>query len=261
MAKCGCDGDPKNIQIRPFGLKIRPKQNWAAELVDRPAIANAGDIVSAHTGALFVITGDHHPSRDLMTKGDSRPTAQNDDERGFSKGAKSDDIVSTVTRNSLIIFYKKIYFPNDLVAKVPKKSDRFSLRAGLRFLPPLELINISARCGSYAIDNEADCILQRLRSRSDTREKLKDLPVPLYIGEEDIMRILNIPDVKYLLFKIYYLTKYIKIEFLFKVGLSIQVGRVIKDFKKSIAFKNIIRDHLQEAHEHIYDVEVKALEQ
>ncbi|KAH0453757.1 hypothetical protein IEQ34_018081 [Dendrobium chrysotoxum] len=35
---------------------------------------------------------------------------------------------------------------------------------------------------------------------------------------------------------------------------------VIEEFKKSYAFKIIIEDHVQEAHNHIYDVEVKALE-
>ncbi|KAH0466886.1 hypothetical protein IEQ34_004124 [Dendrobium chrysotoxum] len=86
------------------------------------------------------MTGDHHLSKDPTTKRDSRLAAQNDGERGSSKGAKSDNIVSTVTGDSLIAFYKKFNFPNDLVAKS-------SLRAGLRFPPPLKLIDISARCG------------------------------------------------------------------------------------------------------------------
>ncbi|KAH0461722.1 hypothetical protein IEQ34_009297 [Dendrobium chrysotoxum] len=38
-------------------------------------------------------------------------------------------------------------------------------------------------------------------------------------------------------------------------------SKIIKDFKKSIAFKTIIQDHIQEARDHIYDIEVKALEQ
>ncbi|KAH0453065.1 hypothetical protein IEQ34_017389 [Dendrobium chrysotoxum] len=38
-------------------------------------------------------------------------------------------------------------------------------------------------------------------------------------------------------------------------------SRVIEDFKKSITFKIIIQDHVQEARDHIYEVEVKALEQ
>ncbi|KAH0470237.1 hypothetical protein IEQ34_001795 [Dendrobium chrysotoxum] len=73
------------------------------------------------------MTGDHHPSRDPMTKGDSRPAAQIDGERGFSKGVKSDNVVSTVTSDSLIILYQKFHFPNDLMAKVPKMSDRACL--------------------------------------------------------------------------------------------------------------------------------------
>ncbi|KAH0451873.1 hypothetical protein IEQ34_019172 [Dendrobium chrysotoxum] len=35
---------------------------------------------------------------------------------------------------------------------------------------------------------------------------------------------------------------------------------VIEEFKKSYAFKIIIEDHIQEARNHIYDMEVKALE-
>ncbi|KAL0916077.1 hypothetical protein M5K25_013559 [Dendrobium thyrsiflorum] len=42
---------------------------------------------------------------------------------------------------------------------------------------------------------------------------------------------------------------------------GLESSRVIEDFKKSIAFNTIIQDHVQEAREHIYDVEVKALEQ
>ncbi|KAH0460225.1 hypothetical protein IEQ34_010888 [Dendrobium chrysotoxum] len=64
--------------------------------------------------------------------------------------------------------------------------------------------------------------------------RMKDLPIPLHVGEEDILRILNIPDVKHLLFEIRYLIKYIEEEFLFKVGLSIQAGKSeAKMLKKS----------------------------
>ncbi|KAL0927438.1 hypothetical protein M5K25_001605 [Dendrobium thyrsiflorum] len=41
---------------------------------------------------------------------------------------------------------------------------------------------------------------------------------------------------------------------------DLESSRIIEDFKKSIAFKSIIQDHVQEARDHIYDVEVKALE-
>ncbi|KAH0461748.1 hypothetical protein IEQ34_009323 [Dendrobium chrysotoxum] len=213
---------------------------------------------------------------------------------------------------------------------------------------------------------------------------MRDLPAPLHVGEEDIMRLLKVPDVEHLLYKVRYLNKYIEEEFMFKVGLSFHPGRsdarmlkptfkvpespapvpkaaskrqlsrcteleaeltralnewnvkfvkikylqgeykrkygqetreakvdleraqamiiqlredqrasgekvavleaenkryqthiaekeaaltsfeslrVIEDFKKSIAFNIIIQDHVQEAHDHIYEIEVKALEQ
>ncbi|KAH0452723.1 hypothetical protein IEQ34_020022 [Dendrobium chrysotoxum] len=38
------------------------------------------------------------------------------------KVAQADDVASTITGNSLIIFRKKFHFPNDLVMKVPEKS-------------------------------------------------------------------------------------------------------------------------------------------
>ncbi|KAH0452478.1 hypothetical protein IEQ34_019777 [Dendrobium chrysotoxum] len=130
--------------------------------------------------------------------------------------------------------------------------------------------------------------------------KMKDLSAPLHVAEEDIMRILKVPDIEHLLFEVRHMSRYIKEEFLFKVELSFHAGRfddqkaskekiasleakdkrsqtliaekeaalsgseplkVIEDFKKSIAFKTIIQDHVQEARDHIYDIEVKALEQ
>ncbi|KAH0467006.1 hypothetical protein IEQ34_004244 [Dendrobium chrysotoxum] len=54
---------------------------------------------------------------------------------------------------------------------------------------------------------------------------MRDLPAPLHVGEEDIMRLLKVPDVKHLLYEVHYLNKYIKEEFMFKVGLSFQAGR------------------------------------
>ncbi|KAH0435382.1 hypothetical protein IEQ34_026620 [Dendrobium chrysotoxum] len=75
--------------------------------------------------------------------------------------------------------------------------------------------------------------------------KMKDLPSPLHVEEEYIMRILKVPDIEHLLFEVRHMSRYIEEEFLFK----------------SIAFKTIIQDHVQEARDHIYDIEVKALEQ
>ncbi|KAH0450840.1 hypothetical protein IEQ34_021532 [Dendrobium chrysotoxum] len=74
---------------------------------------------------------------------------------------------------------------------------------------------------------------------------MNDLPAPLHVGEGDIMRILKVPDIEHFLFKVRHISRYIEEEFLFK----------------SIAFKTIIHDHVQEARDHIYDIEVKALEQ
>ncbi|KAL0908270.1 hypothetical protein M5K25_022758 [Dendrobium thyrsiflorum] len=64
--------------------------------------------------------------------------------------------------------------------------------------------------------------------------KLKDLPAPSHIGDEDITRILKVPDVEHLRYEIHYLSKFTEEEFLLKVGLSFQAGRSdAKMFKKS----------------------------
>ncbi|KAH0451616.1 hypothetical protein IEQ34_018915 [Dendrobium chrysotoxum] len=54
---------------------------------------------------------------------------------------------------------------------------------------------------------------------------MRDLPAPLHVREEDIMRLLKVPDVEHLLYEVRYLNKYIEEEFLFKVGLSFHPGR------------------------------------
>ncbi|KAH0460843.1 hypothetical protein IEQ34_008418 [Dendrobium chrysotoxum] len=226
------------------------------------------------------------------------------------------------------------HFPNDVVTIVPKRSDRASLpplgyltisetnlRAGLRFPPPAELIEILRRCGvnlsqfSFRAMSVTVGLIALFRDRGATltpehlsrmgrygrvtfRSKwldlrtrdpsknwanafffvkndwgllekwgrMKDLPSPLHVEEEDIMRILKVPDIEHLLFEVRHISRYIEEEFLFKVGLSFHAGssepsKVIEDFKKSIAFKIIIQDHVQKARDHIYDIEVKALEQ
>ncbi|KAH0453959.1 hypothetical protein IEQ34_018283 [Dendrobium chrysotoxum] len=110
---------------------------------------------------------------------------------------------------------------------------------------------------------------------------MKDLPKPLHIGEEGILKILNVLGIEHLLYEVLYLNKFIEEEFMLKVGLSFQAGRsnarllkkfskvlshvpqlqrVIEDFKKFITFKIIIQDHVLETHDHLYDVEVKSLE-
>ncbi|KAH0451411.1 hypothetical protein IEQ34_018710 [Dendrobium chrysotoxum] len=55
--------------------------------------------------------------------------------------------------------------------------------------------------------------------------KLKELPVPLHIGAEDLLRILKLPDLDALHYEVRYLSRYVDEEYLFKVGLSTQAGR------------------------------------
>ncbi|KAH0456100.1 hypothetical protein IEQ34_014007 [Dendrobium chrysotoxum] len=347
-----------------------------------------------------VISGDHIPSSDPAVR--RKSAALPDEERRSTKGAKVDDVASTITGDLLMLLHKNFYIPNDVVTMVPKRSDRASLpplgyltvsktslRVGLRFPPLAELIEILRRCrvclsqfsyramsatvGLIALFRDRGAMLTPenlsrmgrltsdickwldMRTRDPAKSwsssyffvrndwgllekwgKMRDLPAPLHVGEEDIMRLLKVPDVEHLLYEVRYLNKYIEEEFLFKVGLSFHPGRsdarmlkptskvpeppvpidhlqvdperaqatitqlredqrasgekitvleaenkrsqtliaekeaaltsfessrVIDDFKKSIAFKIIIQDHVQEARDHIYEVEVKALEQ
>ncbi|KAH0467132.1 hypothetical protein IEQ34_004370 [Dendrobium chrysotoxum] len=290
---------------------------------------------------------------------EDRPAQRSEVPKRAQKASKADDVISTVTEDSFISFRKKFHFPNDLVMKVPARTDRacfpppgyvtvyeFSLRAGLRFPPSSELIDILTLCGvclsqfSYramsivmglivlfrdrGVVLSSECLSRMGRLFSDaqgrisfrskwldirTRDpskgwisnffyvqndwglqekwgKLKELPVPLHIGAEDLLRILKLSDLDALHYEVRYLSRYVDEEYLFKVGLSTQAGRsdaqMLKksarvpevvpqknhskrpgseeEFNKSYAFKIIIEDHIQEARSHIYDVEVKALE-
>ncbi|KAH0468335.1 hypothetical protein IEQ34_003368 [Dendrobium chrysotoxum] len=182
--------------------------------------------------------------------------------------------------------------------KVPARTDRacfpppgyvtvyeFSLRAGLRFPPSSELIDILTLCGvclsqfSYramsivmglivlfrdrGVVLSSECLSRMGRLFSDaqgrvsfrskwldirTRDpskgwisnffyvqndwglqekwgKLKELPVPLHIGAEDLLRILKLPDLDALHYEVRYLSRYVDEEYLFKVGLSTQAWR------------------------------------
>ncbi|KAH0465122.1 hypothetical protein IEQ34_005225 [Dendrobium chrysotoxum] len=55
--------------------------------------------------------------------------------------------------------------------------------------------------------------------------KLKELPILLHIGAEDLLRILKLPDLDVLHYEVRYLSICIDEEYLFKVGLSTQAGR------------------------------------
>ncbi|KAH0448532.1 hypothetical protein IEQ34_022332 [Dendrobium chrysotoxum] len=151
--------------------------------------------------------------------------------------------------------------------KVPTRSDRacfpppgyvtvyeFSLRAGLRFPPSSELIDILTICGCFSrmgrlfSDAKGRISLRSkwldIRTRDPSKGwisnffyvqndwglqekwgKLKELLVPLHIGAEDLLRILKLPDLDALHYEVRYLSRYIDEEYLFKVGLSTQEGR------------------------------------
>ncbi|KAH0468374.1 hypothetical protein IEQ34_003407 [Dendrobium chrysotoxum] len=279
--------------------------------------------------------GDPTSTKNPSAKGD-RFVARREGVKKTYKATKTDDVVSTVTGDALLAFRKKYYFSNDMVVKVPARSDRacsppprfvivyeFSLRAGLRFPPSPELSDILTICGmsvaqlSYRAmsiimglivlfrDRGAvlspDCLARMGRLIGDTQGrisfrskwldirtrdpskswisdffyvkndwnllekwgKLRELPISLHIGAEELLKILKFSDIDTLHYEVRYLSRYIYEEYLFKVGLSIQAGRshaqMLKK-SKSAAFKIIIEDHIQEARNHIYDVEVKALE-
>ncbi|KAH0453501.1 hypothetical protein IEQ34_017825 [Dendrobium chrysotoxum] len=192
--------------------------------------------------------------------------------------------------------------------KVPARTDRayfpppgyvtvyeFSLRAGLRFPPSSELIDILTICGvclsqfSYramsivmglivlfrdrGVVLSSECLSRmgslfsdaqgRISFRSKwldirTRDpskgwisnffyvqndwglqekwgKLKELPVPLHIGAEDLLRILKLPDLDALHYEVCYLSRYVDEEYLFKVGLSTQAGRSHAQMLKKFA--------------------------
>ncbi|KAH0453509.1 hypothetical protein IEQ34_017833 [Dendrobium chrysotoxum] len=91
---------------------------------------------------------------------EDRPARRSEVSNRTQKAPRADDVISTVTEDSFISFRKKFHFPNDLVMKVPARTDRacfpppgyvtvyeFSLRAGLRFPPSSELIDILTICG------------------------------------------------------------------------------------------------------------------
>ncbi|KAH0458518.1 hypothetical protein IEQ34_013833 [Dendrobium chrysotoxum] len=151
--------------------------------------------------------------------------------------------------------------------KVPARTDRacfpppgyvtvyeFSLRAGLRFPPSSELIDILTICGCLSrmgrLFSDAQGRISfrskwlDIRTRDPSKgwisnffyvqndwglqekwRKLKELHVPLHIGAEDLLRILKLPDLDALHYEVRYLSRYVDEEYLFKVGLSTQARR------------------------------------
>ncbi|KAH0453818.1 hypothetical protein IEQ34_018142 [Dendrobium chrysotoxum] len=168
---------------------------------------------------------------------EDRPAQRSEVSKRTQKAPKADDVISTVTEDSFISFRKKFHFPNDLVMKVPTRTDRacfpppgyvtvyeFSLRAGLRFPPSSELIDILTICGvclsqfSYRAMSIVMGLIVLFRDRGVEKwGKLKELHVPLHIGAEDLLRILKLSDLDALHYEVRYLSRY--------VGLSTQAGR------------------------------------
>ncbi|KAH0453054.1 hypothetical protein IEQ34_017378 [Dendrobium chrysotoxum] len=127
------------------------------------------------------------------------------------------------------------------------------MRAGLRFPPPAELIEISKKCEVILskFSHRAMSVMVGLITlafflvRNDWGllekwGKMRDLSAPLHIGEEDIMRLLKVPDVEHILYEVRYLNKYIEEEFLFKVGQSIHLGRSYAQMLKP-TFKGVTK--------------------
>ncbi|KAH0460148.1 hypothetical protein IEQ34_010811 [Dendrobium chrysotoxum] len=129
--------------------------------------------------------GDQISTKNPSAK-DNHFVAQSEGLKMTYKAIKTDYVTSTVTSDSLITFRKKFYFPNDMVMKVPTRSDcarfpppgfvtvyEFSLRAGLRFSPSPKLIDILTICGvslsqlSYKIMSIIMGLIGRISFRSN----------------------------------------------------------------------------------------------
>ncbi|KAH0451625.1 hypothetical protein IEQ34_018924 [Dendrobium chrysotoxum] len=117
--------------------------------------------------------------------------------------------MSTVTGDSLIVFFKKFHFFNDLVVKDSKNFDQACL-SPLRYLTIYEmsLQNLIEKC-----------------------EKLKEFSIPLHIEEEDVLRILNIRNIKSVLYEVHYFDKHI-------IGMSIHMGRSHMTMLKNVKQKS-----------------------
>ncbi|KAH0466615.1 hypothetical protein IEQ34_003853 [Dendrobium chrysotoxum] len=64
--------------------------------------------------------------------------------------------------------------------------------------------------------------------------KLRELPISLHLGVEDLLKILKFSDIDTLHYEVRYLSRYIDEEYLFKVGLSTQAGRSHAQMLKSV---------------------------
>ncbi|KAH0465470.1 hypothetical protein IEQ34_005573 [Dendrobium chrysotoxum] len=171
-------------------------------------------------------TSSKNPSED-------RPVQRSEVSKRIQKAPKADNVISTITEDSFILFRKKFHFSNDLVMKVPARSD-----PGLRFPPASELIDILTICGvclsqfSYRVMSimmglitlfrdrgvvlSSECLSRMGRFFSDLKPierldqqffyvqndwnlqkkwgKLKELSIPLHIRAVDLLMILKLLD-------------------------------------------------------------------
>ncbi|KAH0467632.1 hypothetical protein IEQ34_002665 [Dendrobium chrysotoxum] len=182
---------------------------------------------------------------------EDRPAQRSEVSKRTQKAPKADDVISTITEDSFISFRKKFHFPNNLVMNVPARTDRacfppprfvtvyeFSLRVGLRFPPSSELIDILTIYGV--------CLSQFFYRAMSIMMGLillfrDELPVPLHIGAEYLLRILKLPDLDALHYEVRFLSRYIDEEYLFKVRLSTQARRShAQMLKKSVRVPEVV---------------------
>ncbi|KAH0449710.1 hypothetical protein IEQ34_020402 [Dendrobium chrysotoxum] len=184
-------------------------------------------------------TSSKNPSKD-------HPVQQSKVSKRIQKAPKADDLISTITEDSFISFRKKFHFPNDLVMKEPARSDHacfpppgymtvyeFSLRAGLRFPPASELIDILTICGvclsqfSYIVMSIVMGLIALFRDRGVvlSLECLSRMGCLFSVAQG----------------RISFRSKYIDEEYLFKVGLSTQAGRSqAQKLKKSVRVPEVV---------------------
>ncbi|KAH0461202.1 hypothetical protein IEQ34_008777 [Dendrobium chrysotoxum] len=165
--------------------------------------------------------------------------------------------------------------------KVPARSDRacfpppgyvtvyeFSLRAGLRFPPASELIDILTICRvclsqffyrvmsivmsliilfrDRGVILSSECLSRMGRLFSDAQGRISFRSKWLDIrtrdpSKENFLRIPKLPDLDALHYEVRYLSRYIDEEYLFKIGLSTQTGRShAQMLKKSVRVKEVV---------------------
>ncbi|PKU82259.1 hypothetical protein MA16_Dca017481 [Dendrobium catenatum] len=154
--------------------------------------------------------GDRITTKDVSIVED-HPTARSEGSKKASNETKADDIISTITKDSFISFRKNFHFPNDLVMK-----GRISFRSKW----------LEVRTWDPSKDWISDYFFVHNDWGLQERwGKLRELPIPLHIGAEDLLSMLKLPDIEALRYEMRSLSRCLDKEYIFKVGLSTHVGR------------------------------------